>query len=68
MPHTTQIHVVERYRIVDGGKALDVSVHVEDPGAINSGSLEFTPRGDPLPDKLSRGAPEGAVWDGNARE
>jgi peptide-methionine (R)-S-oxide reductase len=26
---------------------------------INSGSLEFTPSGDPLPDKLHRGAPEG---------
>src|SRR5216117_4077437 len=33
-PHTTQLHVVERYRIVDEGKALDVSVHVEDPGAF----------------------------------
>ena len=29
---------------------------------INSGSLEFTPGGDPLPDKLGRGAPEGKVW------
>lgn len=28
---------------------------------INSGSLEFTPRGDALPDKLGRGAPEGAL-------
>ena len=26
---------------------------------INSGSLEFTPEGDQLPDKLGRGAPEG---------
>lgn len=26
---------------------------------INSGSLEFTPEGDRLPDKLGRGAPEG---------
>jgi peptide-methionine (R)-S-oxide reductase len=26
---------------------------------INSGSLEFTPKGDRLPDKLRRGAPEG---------
>ncbi len=26
---------------------------------INSISLEFTPLGGPLPDKLSRGAPEG---------
>jgi peptide-methionine (R)-S-oxide reductase len=31
---------------------------------INSGSLEFTPRGDPLPDKLGRGPPEGRRWDG----
>ena len=30
---------------------------------INSVSLDFTPAGDPLPDKLSRGAPEGDVWD-----
>jgi hypothetical protein len=33
-PHTTQLHVIERYRIIDGGKALDASVHVEDPGAF----------------------------------
>jgi peptide-methionine (R)-S-oxide reductase len=26
---------------------------------INSVSLDFTPKGDPLPDKLDRGAPEG---------
>ena len=31
---------------------------------INSVSLEFTPRGEPLPDKLSRGAPEGEPWPG----
>jgi len=35
-PHTTQLHVVERYRIVDEGKALDVSVHVEDAGAFTT--------------------------------
>lgn len=29
---------------------------------INSGSLEFTPNGEPLPDKLGRGAPEGEVF------
>jgi hypothetical protein len=33
-PHTTQLHVVERFRIVDNGKALDVRVRVEDPGAF----------------------------------
>jgi peptide-methionine (R)-S-oxide reductase len=31
---------------------------------INSVSLEFTPAGEPLPDKLGRGAPEGQLWAG----
>ena len=31
---------------------------------INSISLEFTPNGEQLPDKLGRGAPEGEVWEG----
>jgi peptide-methionine (R)-S-oxide reductase len=31
---------------------------------INSGSLEFTPKGEALPDKLDRGAPEGEAWYG----
>ena len=31
---------------------------------INSVSLEFVADGDPLPDKLERGAPEGEVWRG----
>ena len=30
---------------------------------INSISLEFTPNGEALPDKLGRGAPEGEVWE-----
>jgi peptide-methionine (R)-S-oxide reductase len=29
---------------------------------INSISLEFTPEGEPLPDKLDRGAPESSPW------
>jgi hypothetical protein len=33
-PHTEQLHVVERFRIIDGGKALEVTAHVEDPGAF----------------------------------
>src|SRR5712671_5240737 len=32
-PHTTQLHVVERWRPTDGGEILEASVHVEDPGA-----------------------------------
>jgi peptide-methionine (R)-S-oxide reductase len=31
---------------------------------INSVSLEFTPNGEALPDRLGRGAPEGKTWTG----
>lgn len=31
---------------------------------INSVSLGFTPKDEPLPDRLGRGAPEGEVWPG----
>ena len=34
---------------------------------INSVSLEFTPKGEALPDKLDRGAPEGVAWDEGRR-
>jgi len=34
-PHTTQLHVVERFKLTDGGKTLQVTIHVEDPGAFN---------------------------------
>lgn len=34
-PHTTQLHVVERYKLTEGGKTLQVSFTVEDPGAFN---------------------------------
>jgi hypothetical protein len=33
-PHTTQLHVVERYKLIDGGETLEVNVRVEDPGAF----------------------------------
>jgi len=32
-PHTTQLHVVERWRMIEGGEILEATVHVEDPGA-----------------------------------
>jgi len=35
-PHTTQIHVVERWKLAADGKTVDVSVHVEDPGAFTT--------------------------------
>jgi len=33
-PHTTQLHVVERFKLVDNGNGLEAKVHVEDPGAF----------------------------------
>jgi hypothetical protein len=35
-PHTEQLHVVERFKIVEGGNALEVTAHVEDPGAFTT--------------------------------
>jgi len=35
-PHTKDLHVVERWRIVDGGNAIEATVTVEDPGAFNA--------------------------------
>jgi hypothetical protein len=34
-PHTTQLHVIERFKLINDGKTIDVQVHVEDPGAFN---------------------------------
>lgn len=34
-PHTSQMHVIERYKLLDGGKRLQVSFTVDDPGAFN---------------------------------
>jgi len=34
-PHTDKLHIVERYRVVDGGKTLEVTFTVDDPGAFN---------------------------------
>ena len=34
-PHTTKMHVVERFKMIDGGKSLQVSITVDDPGAFN---------------------------------
>ena len=34
-PHTAQLHVVERFQVSEGGKTLNVTIHVEDAGAFN---------------------------------
>jgi hypothetical protein len=33
-PHTEKLHVVERFKLVDGGKVLEVNVWVEDADAF----------------------------------
>jgi hypothetical protein len=33
-PHSTMLHVVERYRMIEDGTLLEVSVHIEDQGAF----------------------------------
>jgi hypothetical protein len=35
-PHTDKLHVIERFRMTDGGKTLEARVHVEDPGAFTT--------------------------------
>ena len=35
-PHTDQLHTVERFHLIEGGKVLEVNVHVEDPGAFTT--------------------------------
>jgi hypothetical protein len=34
-PHTDKMHVVERFKLLDGGKTLQDTITVEDPGAFN---------------------------------
>ncbi len=33
-PHTKQLHVIERFRLIEDGKVLQADIHVEDPGAF----------------------------------
>lgn len=33
-PHTEKLHVVERFHLTDGGKAMEANLHVEDEGAF----------------------------------
>jgi hypothetical protein len=35
-PHTDKLHVVERFRLVDDGKAMQVDITFEDPDAFNA--------------------------------
>jgi hypothetical protein len=33
-PHSERLRVIERFHMINGGKTLEVNVHVEDPGAF----------------------------------
>ena len=33
-PHTEKLHVVEHFKLVDGGKALEVNIRIDDPDAF----------------------------------
>jgi hypothetical protein len=33
-PHTRQLHVIERFHLIEDGNVLEANVHVEDPGAF----------------------------------
>jgi hypothetical protein len=35
-PHTEQLHVVERYKLIEDGKAIEAIATVEDPGAFTT--------------------------------
>jgi hypothetical protein len=35
-PHTDKLHVVERFKLTDGGKAMQVDITFEDPDAFNA--------------------------------
>jgi hypothetical protein len=35
-PHTDKLHVVERYKLIDGGKMMEILVWVDDPGAFTT--------------------------------
>lgn len=35
-PHTEQLHVIERYRLIEDGKAIEAIATVEDPGAFTT--------------------------------
>jgi hypothetical protein len=34
-PHTDKLHVIERFKLIDGGKQLQDTIWVEDPAAFN---------------------------------
>jgi hypothetical protein len=71
-PHTKDMHVVERFRLIEDGKVLEANVRVEDPGAFTmpwSGiqlfrQYEAAVRKMPV-ERIAQlaSAPEGPLWE-----
>ena len=34
-PHSEKLHVTERWRMIEGGKTMEVNIRIEDPDAFN---------------------------------
>ncbi len=51
-PHTEQLHVVERYRLVDGGETLRVDFTIDDPAAFTTPWSAYVTYGRPIDDYL----------------
>ena len=35
-PHTKELHVIERFRLIEDGQVLEANIHVDDPGAFTT--------------------------------
>jgi hypothetical protein len=54
-PHTKDLHVVERWKLTDGGKGLEATVMVDDPGTFNApwwGTKTWTKTDRPLTESI----------------
>lgn len=52
VPHTAQLHVIERFRLIQDGKMLEADFTIDDPGAFNapwSGVVRYRHPGGPRP-------------------
>jgi hypothetical protein len=50
-PHTKDLHMVERWKIIDGGNAIEATVTFDDPGVFNapwSGLVRWTKLNGPI--------------------
>jgi hypothetical protein len=55
-PHTEKLHVVERYRLIDGGKRIELTMTIDDPGTFTTPwtamqSFRMNPR-DPFDERI----------------